>query len=73
MRLHRSHHFKYPRKLYMATVNSEIEMELMITLAYPFHFYDPVIPKLGLSARSHYRLSKVDTLGLLSAENNGSV
>ena len=42
-------------------------------LTYPTHFYDPVIPKLGLSARSHYRLSKVDTLGVLSAENKGSM
>ena len=62
----------------MAAVNSEREMELTITLAlvmltYSTHFYDPVIPKLGLSARSHYRLSKVDTLGLLSAENKGSM
>ena len=62
----------------MAAVNSEREMELIITLAkvmrtYPTHFYDPVIPKLGLSARSHYRLSKADTLGLLSAENKGSM
>ena len=60
----------------MAAVNSEREMELIITLAMvmltnPTHFYDSVIPKLGLSARSHYRLSKVDTLGLLSAENKG--
>ena len=42
----------------MAAVNSEREMELIITLAYamltyPIYFYDPVIPKLGLSARSH--------------------
>ena len=62
----------------MAGVNFEIEIELIITLAsvmltYPTHFYDPVIPKLGLSAYSHYRLSKVDTLGLLSAENKGSM
>ena len=42
-------------------------------LTYPTHFYDPVIPKLGLSARSNYKLSKVDTLGLLSAENKGSM
>ena len=42
-------------------------------LTYPTHFDDPVIPKLGLSARSDYRLSKVDTLGLLSAENKGSM
>ena len=42
-------------------------------LTYPTHFYDPVIPKLGLSARSHHWLSKVDTLGLLSAENEGSM
>ena len=42
-------------------------------LTYPAHFYDPVILKLGLSARSHYRLSKVDTLGLLSAQNKGSM
>ena len=39
----------------MAVVNSEREMELIITLAYvmltyPTHFYDPVITKLGLSA-----------------------
>ena len=40
-------------------------------LTYDTHFYDPVIPKLGLSARNHYRLSKVDTLGLLPAENKG--
>ena len=40
---------------------------------YPTHFYDPVIPKVGLSARSHFRLSKVDTLGLLPAENQGSM
>ena len=57
----------------MAAVNSEREMALIITLAqvmltYPTHFYDPVIQKLGFSARSHYRLSKVDILGLLSAE-----
>ena len=36
----------------MAAVNSEREMELIITLAkvmltYPTHFYDPVIPNLG--------------------------
>ena len=59
MRHHFSHYFKYPRKLYRAAVNSEREMELIITLAlvmlsYPTHFYDPVIPKLGLSALSHY-------------------
>ena len=42
-------------------------------LTYPTHLYNPVIPKLGLSAKSHYRLSKVDTLGLLSAENKGSM
>ena len=40
---------------------------------YPTLFYDPIIPKLGLSAKSHYRLSKVDTLGLLSVENKGSM
>ena len=62
----------------MAAVNSEREMELIITLAwvmltYPTHLYDPVIPKLGLSAKSHYKLSKVVTLGLLSAENKGSM
>ena len=62
----------------MAAVNSEREMELITTLAkvmltYPTHFYDSVIPKLGLSARSHYRLSKVETLGLLLAENKGSM
>ena len=33
MRHHYSHHFKYPRKLYMAAVNSEREMELIITHA----------------------------------------
>ena len=32
MRHHQSHQFKYQRKLYMAAVNSEIEMELIITL-----------------------------------------
>ena len=42
-------------------------------LTYPTHFYDPVIPKLGLSALSHYILSKVDTLGLSSAKNKGSM
>ena len=42
-------------------------------LTYPTHFYDPDIPKLGPTARSHYRLSKVDTLGLLSAGNKGSM
>ena len=42
-------------------------------LTYPTHIYDPVFPKLALSARSHYRLSKRDTLGLLSAENKGSM
>ena len=42
-------------------------------LTYHTHFYDPVIPKLGLSVRSHYRLSKEDALGLLSAENKGSM
>ena len=42
-------------------------------VTYPTHFYNPVIPKLGLTARSNYRLSKVDTLGLLSAENKGSM
>ena len=38
-------------------------------LTYPTHFYDPVIPKLGLSARRHYRLSKVDTGGFLLLQN----
>ena len=61
----------------MAAVNSGREMELIMTLAqvmltYPTHFYDPVIPKLGLSARSHNKLSKVDTLGFIAAENIGS-
>ena len=33
MRHHLSHHFKYPSKLYRAAVNSEREIELIITLA----------------------------------------
>ena len=62
----------------MAAVNSGREMELIITLAkvmltYSTHFYDPVIPKLWLSAKSHYRVCKVDTLDLLSAKNKGSM
>ena len=42
-------------------------MELIIRqprlmLTYPAHFHNPIIPKVGLSARGHYTFKKADTL-----------
>ena len=31
-------------------------------LTYPAHFHNPIIPKVGLSARRHYTFKKEDTL-----------
>ena len=52
----------------MTAIKTEEEVELRIqlpwfTLIYPTHFYNPIIPKVGLTEHNHYWLSITDTVG----------